>query len=258
MTMSSLYETLPDLIDSVSGNHFYKQVENCFNRLSPLAGFKIFSYPKADRPQLLGTDNYSEMDHLYCESAYLMDPFYHVICCRTQQELVTLDSIIRDDFESSSYYDKFYHRIGWSNEANFIVSVSQERTIAVAYTSDEIPLHHLNRELTPFLKSIRSAIRLHEKWIACAVDNQGLPVETGHIIDVSADKSRRDTSRSLAAFDLTRREREIVDYILSGHPTPEIANLCFVSEGTIKNHRKNIYRKLGVKSQVELFSKFLN
>ena len=258
MTMSSLYETLPDLIDSVSGNHFYKQVENCFNRLSPLAGFKIFSYPKLERPQLLGTDTYSEMDHLYCESAYLMDPFYHVICCRTQQELVTLDSIIRDDFESSSYYDKFYNRIGWSNEANFIVSVSQERTIAVAYTSDEIPLHHLNRELTPFLKSIRSAIRLHEKWVANYADDPDLENRTRDVIELTTEKFNGHPTRSLDAFDLTRREREIVNYILSGHPTPEIANLCFVSEGTVKNHRKNIYRKLGVKSQVELFSKFLN
>ncbi|WP_428981198.1 LuxR C-terminal-related transcriptional regulator [Marinomonas rhodophyticola] len=32
---------------------------------------------------------------------------------------------------------------------------------------------------------------------------------------------------------------------------------ALVSEGTIKNHRKNIYRKLKIKSQAELFCKFL-
>ncbi|WP_424020157.1 helix-turn-helix transcriptional regulator [Marinomonas arenicola] len=36
-----------------------------------------------------------------------------------------------------------------------------------------------------------------------------------------------------------------------------MAALCFVSEGTIKNHRKSIYRKLGVKSQGDLFKRFI-
>ncbi|MBS0975761.1 response regulator transcription factor, partial [Serratia rubidaea] len=56
---------------------------------------------------------------------------------------------------------------------------------------------------------------------------------------------------------LTPREREIVDLILAGQGSPQIAARLFISLGTVKNHRKNIYGKLGIGSQAELFSLLL-
>ncbi len=51
---------------------------------------------------------------------------------------------------------------------------------------------------------------------------------------------------------LTKRENEIVGLISCGHSNGDIAKMLFISEHTVKDHTKNIYRKLGVHSRYEL------
>jgi len=47
---------------------------------------------------------------------------------------------------------------------------------------------------------------------------------------------------------LTRREREILQYIAEGHTSPQIAKMLFISKKTVENHRYKIYRKCDVES----------
>jgi len=56
--------------------------------------------------------------------------------------------------------------------------------------------------------------------------------------------------------DLTRREREILTLMLTSKAPKEFAKILKVSYHTIDFHRKNLYRKLGVKSRVELFFRY--
>lgn len=56
---------------------------------------------------------------------------------------------------------------------------------------------------------------------------------------------------------LTDREQEVVQLILIGHTSSSIASKLRVSLSTIKTHRRNIYSKLEISSQAELFSLFL-
>jgi DNA-binding CsgD family transcriptional regulator len=51
---------------------------------------------------------------------------------------------------------------------------------------------------------------------------------------------------------LSRRERDVVAHLLQGHRVVSIAELLDVSEHTVRNHLKSIFRKLGVHSQAEL------
>lgn len=51
---------------------------------------------------------------------------------------------------------------------------------------------------------------------------------------------------------LTNREQEIIRLIASGVSTRNIASALFLSTRTVETHRKNIYRKLGVHTNVEL------
>lgn len=45
---------------------------------------------------------------------------------------------------------------------------------------------------------------------------------------------------------LSSREKEIIKLIIEGKANKEIADILYLSELTIKTHRKNIYQKLGV------------
>lgn len=51
---------------------------------------------------------------------------------------------------------------------------------------------------------------------------------------------------------LSKRERDVVTHLLQGHRVVSIAELLEVSEHTVRNHLKSIFRKLGVHSQAEL------
>jgi DNA-binding NarL/FixJ family response regulator len=45
---------------------------------------------------------------------------------------------------------------------------------------------------------------------------------------------------------LTRREREILQYIAEGNTSPQIAKMLFISKKTVENHRANIMEKLDI------------
>ena len=59
-------------------------------------------------------------------------------------------------------------------------------------------------------------------------------------------------------FSITKREQEIIIALLAGKSNKELAETLFVSEKTIETHLANIYRKVGVKNRLELFSRLKN
>ena len=54
---------------------------------------------------------------------------------------------------------------------------------------------------------------------------------------------------------LSPREKEVLLALATGASTRELSAQLFISEHTVRNHLKAIYRKLGVHSRTELFSK---
>ena len=57
-------------------------------------------------------------------------------------------------------------------------------------------------------------------------------------------------------INLTKREKEILSYLLSGKTNKEVALILDISLNTVNNHVANIYDKSGVKNRVELVNKF--
>ena len=53
-------------------------------------------------------------------------------------------------------------------------------------------------------------------------------------------------------FNISNREREIVDLVRKGYSNQKIADTLFISLNTVKAHLRNIYSKLGVKGRFEL------
>ncbi len=59
-------------------------------------------------------------------------------------------------------------------------------------------------------------------------------------------KSRADAAGHLAC--LTRRQRQIMEMVLAGHPSKNIAADLGISQRTVENHRASIMKKAGVRS----------
>jgi len=59
-------------------------------------------------------------------------------------------------------------------------------------------------------------------------------------------------------MNLTKREKEILIFIIEGKTYREIASDLFVSINTVLTHRKNIKFKLGVKSSAGIVREAIN
>ena len=55
-------------------------------------------------------------------------------------------------------------------------------------------------------------------------------------------------------FNLTSREAELLGYLTRGHTNKTIADTMFISEHTVKDHIKNIMKKIGVKHRGEIIA----
>jgi DNA-binding CsgD family transcriptional regulator len=60
-----------------------------------------------------------------------------------------------------------------------------------------------------------------------------------------------------ARFQLSRRELDVIYYLTRGLSDDEIGEKLCISRQTVHTHIKNIYKKLGVKSRIELYRRVL-
>jgi len=61
--------------------------------------------------------------------------------------------------------------------------------------------------------------------------------------------------RRLADFQISRREAEVLAFVLRGHKACEIAGHLGITEYTVKDHLKHAYAKLGISSRGQLLSR---
>jgi DNA-binding CsgD family transcriptional regulator len=57
---------------------------------------------------------------------------------------------------------------------------------------------------------------------------------------------------------LTQRERQITQLLLRGHSSKSVARELNIAPGTVMVHKRNLFSKLGITSQYELFSLFID
>ncbi len=56
----------------------------------------------------------------------------------------------------------------------------------------------------------------------------------------------------LSRFEISHREREIIDRLLAGKTNAQIGELLHISPHTVKNHIYNVYRKARVRNRIQL------
>jgi len=69
-------------------------------------------------------------------------------------------------------------------------------------------------------------------------------------------QSVTSAAQNSVSYNLSRREQEIISHICKGETDEEISNCLYISRGTLRRHVYNIYRKVNVKSRVQLIKKF--
>ena len=73
----------------------------------------------------------------------------------------------------------------------------------------------------------------------------------GRILSFSRPVSGNHAEADPLVDPLSHREREVLNIIARGKSNKETADVLFISTGTVKNHLKNIFSKMNVKSRTE-------
>ncbi len=185
----------------------------------------------------------------YFEYAYFLDPLYQYYCNTKgdQDVVVALSNVAPDAFEETQYYKTFYARISALDEVTLFIFFAKKACLSISLANQNHATNSVEN-LQKLLPILGSVARRH--WISLDPNStQG----TGRMAAVLKKSFEQfGTSR------LSQRESQIAQLVLQGLPTKVISNKLDVSPETVKVHRKNIYQKLEVASQGELFSMYMN
>ncbi|NRN30356.1 response regulator transcription factor [Photorhabdus heterorhabditis] len=238
-------DRLSAVIESVATSKFYPNLLTWLEQFIAFDNAIIYAFEQGVPPRCLTKaekKNSDVVNQLYQQGAYLQDPFYQALTDGAETDLFTLRELAPVGFYHTDYYLNFYSKTGWQDEAGVLLKLSPQRQLGLFFGNEDrlflIQKQH-QKNLRTALEIIRSVARLHGEMMLQA------PVAEMVCLDTQI------------RYALTPRECEVVELILQGKGSPQIAEKLFISTGTVKNHRKNIYQKLQIRSQAELFSLFM-
>lgn len=107
-----------------------------------------------------------------------------------------------------------------------------------------------------FIKAIGTGVRgylLKDSEVSQLVDAIRLVSADGAVVYSSKIARQFDSIPREASQpnQLSQREIEIINLVARGHSNKDIANLCFVSDATVKAHIRRIMEKLDAKNRAE-------
>lgn len=186
----------------------------------------------------------------YINGLYALDPFHRLTLERTTG-LFRMQDIMPEAFLESEYFNHFYHDTSVADEVRYVVRSSPDTSIHVAieregedslFNEEEM---QILRGLMPLVCAFVEAQQNWERQMLQA------PASLAPAFDFRAQIG------GLKGGVLTPREIDTVELMLKGHSTKSLARVLGIDDGTVANHKRNIYSKLDVHSAAQLFDLFL-
>ena len=216
----------------------------------------IFGYCGGARPVDLyddfPKDRYKVFVTDYQDGPYLLDPFFLAATQNGPTGVHRMRDLAPDRFYQGEYFRSYYVRTGLAEEVGYFVALPGGARIVLSLMRAERPFSARNlRDLAELYPLIEACV--HQNWGDLAgLFSTNLPA--------SSDAAASRIEQSFQSFGqglLTPREREVVEYTLKGHSADATGRILEISPGTVRIHRRNIYAKLQIGSQGELFSRFI-
>lgn len=186
----------------------------------------------------------------YLAGPYLLDPLYELALRSDKPAICRYREATPDRFHSSEYYKQYCDRTHLKDEMDFLVDVSGGTALALV----------VGRRVKRFSKAELARLELIEPVVQAAMEQVWEKWRQGS----SHDAPDREIHQRLTdCYDnfgngvLTQREREITQLLLRGHSTKSVARELDIAPGTVMVHKRNLFGKLGITSQFELFSRFI-
>ncbi|GGK56646.1 helix-turn-helix transcriptional regulator [Amphritea balenae] len=253
--LAEWHKQLARLSSALRSESFCSVLVETLGKLINFQGVVIITYKNNHRPISI-YDSYLPSEHKqvvvkYLDGVYALDPFYTALNRHIAPGVYRLKEMAPDSFEQSDYYLQYYRGLNnIDDEVGLFIDLPDDvvMIISLARISEMESLTRSERNvLNSIFPLIRSLVR--EFWALQSVKfvsgaDDADPVEKAF--------------KTFGSGTLTERELEIISLILQGHSSKSVASSLGITPGTVKVHRKNIYTRLNVSTQSQLFSLFLN
>ncbi|MGF1445006.1 MAG: helix-turn-helix transcriptional regulator [Pikeienuella sp.] len=239
------------LIDALGTPDFPSILAAGLRDRTPFEFTVVFGYVGARRPLHLHDDFPPDRHRLhvgeYQEGPYLLDPFYLASTDGTAPGLWRLSELAPDRFYQGEYFRNYYEQTGLAEEIAYLIQVDPALTIVVSLMRTDRKFSAADfKALKAVWPVVDAACRRH--WAGALADAEPPAIE----------ESIERAFRTIGGGVLTPREREVVALTLKGHSAEAVGGILGIAPGTVRIHRRNIYAKLRISSQGELFSAFLD
>jgi DNA-binding CsgD family transcriptional regulator len=263
------YKAIAELIDAVSGEDFPRQLVASIGAVLPLDWATIVIHRGRAAPCHV-FDNFADATARqgiaeYLLHTYVLNPFFQAHLRGLDSGVYRIRDLAPPDFFASEYYRQQKIIRSQQEEIGYVTENwpqgMEEIDLAVvlgAGITAEIGLYRARaaggfadrdlawlRQIFPVIDSCMRAF-----WAR----HQGRYTETG------TDRGNwvERAFEQFGAGTVTGRERRVLQMVLRGHSSESIADHLAISTATVKSHRKNAYEKLGISTQAELLSLFLD
>ena len=198
----------------------------------------------------------------YINDTYVLNPAYLSFKKGETRGITKITEISGKDSIKSVHYTKYKIKEARDEDLGFLTEGWPERLEEISILFD-LPnkemgeLAIFKKKISGFNKSDLNTLQVLEPLIYSIFKNHWSTARQNIICEKSlSNKNKRYDS--FGENTLSPREMEVAKLIFEGHSGNSIAANLDIAITTVKSHRKNMYKKLGIGSQQELFSRYID
>lgn len=258
MDTATLFRTLGELIGSPPDTDaaFGDALATVLGTLVGFDHVVVFGYRGDARPIDL-YDTFTPDEHVvfvakYQVGPYLLDPFFRA-AREPKPGFWRMRDLAPDRFFSSEYFRSYYVETGLAEEVGFFVPVAGGAAVVWSL---------MRKEATgAFPARSVALLQAVEPLVSALIGLRWKDLSRRFDREAGGSRVRRRSPASPGSvwrdLNLTEREAAVVELVLQGHSSESIARRLDIRTGTVKVHRRNVYRKLNITSQTQLLSLYL-
>ncbi|WP_409299535.1 LuxR C-terminal-related transcriptional regulator [Pseudomonas sp. KCJK8993] len=241
------HRSIGKLITQLNRPDFWSSLVRTLNEHVPIDNWVVLIFSDkhvqvVSLPEVADIEEVDAFTQRYIKGLYLLDPFYIANRENPQSGFFHLLDIAPEYFFETEYYNEYFAQYISVDEVQYNVQLDAERTLCISIGSRS----YFNQNQITVLDIIKP-------WVM-ALMQQRMHFEVDVDKSVHALHPWSATITQLGT-QITTRESDVLRLLLSGFSSKEIAGKLSLSAETIKVHRRNIYAKLKIKSQSELFAR---
>ena len=245
--IDQLSKGLMQLVPQIGSDTFPQSLIEVIKRFVPADEMALILYE--DKPVFLASEKIDQIGSqsidMYLAGAYLLDPFYRASVELSQSQFFTYDELVPDGFRDSEFYRQYLVKIGHEDECGYLIIFPAGQFL-------HISIGHGFSSAARLTPSERKLLSVMTPIIDMLCQQ--------HWGDLLAKPLNRQLDQALTNFGsskLTDREGTVIRMVLQGYSPTAIAEKLYISQGTVRVHLRNSYKKLDIGSQVDLHNLFM-